>query len=70
MFLARALVCILSHTILTPPASISIRGNMTVARMRAMFETRTEGDYDHLARFGEWDGSTPPTPVALSMAPR
>jgi len=30
---------------------------------RAMFETRSEGDYDHLARFGEWDGSTKPTPV-------
>lgn len=30
---------------------------------RAMFETRSMGDYDHLARFGEWDGSTKPEPV-------
>ena len=22
---------------------------------RAVFDTRTPGDYDHLARFGEWD---------------
>jgi ATP-dependent helicase/nuclease subunit B len=25
---------------------------------RAMFETKTAGDYDHLARFGEWDLSS------------
>ena len=25
------------------------------ASRRAVFETRFDGDYDHLARFGEWD---------------
>jgi ATP-dependent helicase/nuclease subunit B len=29
---------------------------------RAMFLERDEGDYDHLARFGEWQQSTPSTP--------
>ena len=29
---------------------------------RAMHKMRFEGDYDHLARFGEWDDSTAPTP--------
>lgn len=29
---------------------------------RAVFETRFEGDYDHLARFGEWDMSAPTSP--------
>ncbi len=32
-----------------------------VAR-RAVFETRREGDYDHLARHGEWQMSDPPEP--------
>jgi double-strand break repair protein AddB len=27
---------------------------------RAMFETKSSGDYDHLARYGEWDLTTPP----------
>lgn len=29
---------------------------------RAVFETRFRGDYDDLARHGEWDGTTPPEP--------
>lgn len=29
---------------------------------RAVFETRREGDYDHLARFGEWQMSDKPHP--------
>jgi ATP-dependent helicase/nuclease subunit B len=29
---------------------------------RAVFETRRAGDYDHLARFGEWDLADPPAP--------
>ncbi|MFN6952156.1 MAG: double-strand break repair protein AddB, partial [Albidovulum sp.] len=29
---------------------------------RAVFSSRTAGDYDHLARFGEWDEATPSTP--------
>ena len=29
---------------------------------RAMFSVASEGDYDHLARFGEWDVATDPTP--------
>ncbi len=29
---------------------------------RAVFETRRAGDYDHLARFGEWQMSDPATP--------
>ena len=29
---------------------------------RAMEKVRYEGDYDHLARFGEWDASKPTTP--------
>nr|WP_309665119.1 double-strand break repair protein AddB [Tabrizicola sp.] len=29
---------------------------------RAMFETNFPGDFDHLARFGEWDLSNKPTP--------
>jgi double-strand break repair protein AddB len=32
-----------------------------VAR-RAVFEARFPGDYDHLARFGEWDMTDPPNP--------
>ncbi len=32
---------------------------------RAMREMRFEGDYDHLARFGEWDDSTTATPEAV-----
>lgn len=32
-----------------------------VAR-RAMFETKFPGDYDHLARFGEWEMQDPPKP--------
>ncbi|PPB82694.1 ATP-dependent helicase/nuclease subunit B [Albidovulum inexpectatum] len=33
-----------------------------VAR-RAVFESRRVGDYDHLARFGEWQMSDRPTPI-------
>ncbi|KNG93659.1 double-strand break repair protein AddB [Pseudaestuariivita atlantica] len=33
---------------------------------RAVFETRFEGDYDHLARFGEWDHTTPATLQVLT----
>ena len=29
---------------------------------RAMFETAYPGDYDHLARFGEWEMQDPPKP--------
>ncbi|MEZ5733463.1 MAG: double-strand break repair protein AddB [Paracoccaceae bacterium] len=32
------------------------------AARRAVFEARQEGDYDHLARFGEWQMSDPPVP--------
>jgi ATP-dependent helicase/nuclease subunit B len=32
------------------------------ASRRAVFESRREGDYDHLARFGEWQMSDPPEP--------
>lgn len=33
---------------------------------RATFETRFEGDYDHLARFGEWDHGDHATPEDVS----
>ena len=29
---------------------------------RAVFETRWEGEYDHLSRFGEWDHTQKPEP--------
>jgi len=32
---------------------------------RAVKDTRFEGDFDQLARFGEWDESDPPVPVDL-----
>ncbi|RME17619.1 MAG: double-strand break repair protein AddB, partial [Alphaproteobacteria bacterium] len=32
---------------------------------RLVRNVRWEGDYDHLARFGEWDHATPPTPVEV-----
>ncbi|MCV2867262.1 double-strand break repair protein AddB [Defluviimonas sp. WL0002] len=32
------------------------------AARRAVFESRFEGDYDHLARFGEWEMGDPPDP--------
>ena len=35
------------------------------ASRRAMFGERQAGDYDHLARFGEWDMSDPPVAVTL-----
>ncbi len=37
------------------------RGQGYTAR-RAVFETRYPGDYDHLARYGEWDMTDPPAP--------
>jgi double-strand break repair protein AddB len=33
---------------------------------RAMEKVRYDGDYDHLARFGEWDETTPVTTIGLS----
>ncbi len=33
---------------------------------RAMFGERQAGDYDHLARFGEWDMSDPPSAFTLT----
>lgn len=33
------------------------------AARRALFESRIEGDYDHLARWGEWDMTSPARPV-------
>lgn len=33
---------------------------------RAVETLRYEGDYDHLARFGEWDSSEPPEPEKLT----
>jgi hypothetical protein len=36
-------------------------GQGYVAR-RAVFESRIPGDYDHLARFGEWEMTDPPFP--------
>ncbi|MEE9388167.1 MAG: double-strand break repair protein AddB [Paracoccaceae bacterium] len=33
---------------------------------RAMVEVTYDGDYDHLARFGEWDETQPPLPVMVS----
>ncbi len=32
---------------------------------RAMVEMRFEGDFDHLARFGEWDETQPPEPLEV-----
>ena len=32
---------------------------------RMLFKDSEAGDYDHLARFGEWDRATPPTPEVL-----
>jgi RecB family exonuclease len=32
---------------------------------RAVFETRYPGDYDHLARFGEWDMTDRATPIKV-----
>ena len=32
---------------------------------RAMAEMRFGGDYDHLARFGEWDETQSPKPVEV-----
>jgi RecB family exonuclease len=32
---------------------------------RAMAELRYAGDYDHLARYGEWDETTAPTAVEV-----
>ena len=32
---------------------------------RAVVDTRTPGDYDHLARFGEWDMTTRATPIKV-----
>ena len=32
------------------------------ASRRAVFESRQDGDYDHLARFGEWEMSDTPKP--------
>ncbi len=36
---------------------------------RALFEDRSETDYDHLARYGEWDVSQPPHPVDVGGGP-
>ena len=33
---------------------------------RAMEKVRWDGDYDHLARFGEWDETNPPVTARLS----
>ena len=33
---------------------------------RAVFETRWNGDYDHLSRFGEWDHTQSPKPEIVS----
>ena len=33
---------------------------------RAVFETRWNGDYDHLSRFGEWDHTQPPKTEVVS----
>lgn len=35
------------------------------AARRAVFETRFDQDYDHLARFGEWDETQEPQPVKV-----
>jgi hypothetical protein len=32
------------------------------ASRRAVFKARFPGDYDHLARFGEWDMTDKPVP--------
>jgi double-strand break repair protein AddB len=42
-------------------ARYMLRTQGYVAR-RAVFESRFPGDYDHLARFGEWDMTDPPFP--------
>ena len=42
-------------------ASFRQRGRGYTSR-RAVQKITHGGDYDHLARFGEWDDSTPPTP--------
>ena len=34
---------------------------------RAVFDTRTPGDYDHLARFGEWDMTDRATPIKVGQ---
>jgi double-strand break repair protein AddB len=34
---------------------------------RAVFDTRTPGDYDHLARFGEWDMTDRATPLKVGQ---
>lgn len=34
---------------------------------RAVFDTRTPGDYDHLARFGEWDMTARAAPVKVGQ---
>ena len=39
-----------------------MRREQGYAARRAVFETRFEGDYDHLARFGEWQMNIPPEP--------
>ncbi len=36
------------------------------AARRAVFEDRFPGDYDHLARYGEWEMTTPPTPEDIA----
>ena len=33
---------------------------------RAMFDSKSVSDYDQLARFGEWDVTTPPTKQDLT----
>lgn len=43
------------------------RADQGYASRRAMFGERQAGDYDHLARFGEWDMSDPPVAVTLSV---
>jgi ATP-dependent helicase/nuclease subunit B len=36
---------------------------------RALFEDRIKGDYDHLARYGEWDTGDAPVPMVVGDAP-
>ncbi|MCF1708228.1 double-strand break repair protein AddB [Tabrizicola sp. J26] len=42
------------------------RQDQGYASRRAMFGERQAGDYDHLARFGEWDMSDPPSAFTLT----
>lgn len=37
------------------------------AARRAVTDTRWSGDYDHLARYGEWDETDPPTPIPVGQ---